>query len=86
MSQLSIKFGTIAGRFEVQIMDERDRRVLFLQAYPTESIPISWGMEENDQLTETDLEELRTMLEPVTRVFDKKLTEAVAHFMTKRRR
>lgn len=82
---LSIKFGTIAGRFEVQFMDEKDRRVLFLQGLPTESVPISWGMEENDKFTEADFDALRAMLEPITRTFDKKLTEAVAHFMTKRR-
>jgi len=84
MSQ-SIKFGTIAGQFEIQIMEEGSRKILFLQGYSKKSIPVSWGLDDGVVLTEDDLEELRNMLEPATRKFDKKVSEIVGHFMTKHR-
>lgn len=82
---LTIKFGTIAGQFEVKIVEENDRKVLYLQGYSTNTIPVSWGVDSDVTFTEKDLEELRTMLEPITRVFDKKVSEALGHFMTKLR-
>ncbi len=81
----SIKFGTIAGQFEIQIMEDGGRKILFLQGYPKNSIPMSWGLEDGAHFTEDDLEELRNMLEPLTRKFDKKVSEAVGHFMAEHR-
>jgi len=80
-----IKFGTIAGQFGILIVKENNKLTLHLQGYSTEGIPVSWGIDEGAYLSEADLEELQNMLEPVTRIFDKKVSEIVGHFMTKHR-
>jgi hypothetical protein len=79
----NIKFGVIAGGFQVRAVEKSGSFQITLEITPSEA-PIQWSLPEDD-LDENDLEELKNMLLPVTRIFDKKLSEIMGHFCTSRR-
>jgi hypothetical protein len=76
-----VKFGVIAGGFRVVAVEKEDSFQLTLEVCSA-SAPIQWSLED---VSQEDIEQLKEMLIPVTRIFDKKLSEIMGHFTTSRR-
>jgi hypothetical protein len=81
----AVLFGTISGGFNLQVSDDGHKSEVTLSAVEGDSYPIRWTLEGNVVITDDELAELKGKLEGFSRIFDKKVSETVGSFISRKR-
>ena len=80
-----VLFGTVSGGFNLQVADDGQKAELTICAVEGDSYPVRWTIDGNVVVTDTDMEWLRGRLTGFARIFDKKVSEAVGSFVSRKR-
>ena len=81
----TVLFGTIAGGFNLEVDDDGTDTEITLATVECEGYPTRWRLEGNVRVTDEEMAVLKGLLESFSRVFDKKISEAIGSFISKKR-
>jgi hypothetical protein len=82
MKSSIVKFGVIAGGFQVVANDRGEEGFQLTLEVCQAPAPIQWNL---DTLSQDELEDLKEDLISVTRIYDKKMSEILGRFATNQR-
>lgn len=81
----TVLFGDISGGFNLQVADDGQKSEITLCAIEGDSYPVRWTLEGNAVITDEEMEYLRGELIAIYRISDKKVSELIGSFISRKR-